>query len=88
MGSTVPLWNVVGVRKNLLLKAVVPLHRHLHGDTVLSLGTEKVEHVIERILVLVEIGYEGAQPPFVDELLLFARSFVLEVNLNTRVQKS
>ena len=75
MGAAIPLRDVVGVGKHLLLEAVVPLHGHFDADAVLALGLEK-HLVIQRRLVGVQVGDKGLEPAVVEEVLGLPRTLI------------
>ena len=63
--------DVVGERVDRLLVGGVPLHRHLDG-ALLALTVEEHDLLLHRVLVLVEVRDEVADPALVAELGLLA----------------
>ena len=87
VGAAVTLRNVVGKAEDVLLIGVVPLHGHFHGDAVFPVELE-MEHLVERVLGLVEVGHEGAQAALVLKDVLVPAALVLQVNPHPGVEEA
>ena len=61
MRATIPLGDIVRIRKNILLVGIVPLQGNLDGDAVFFSLRGKVEQLVHRRLVGVQIINEGSQ---------------------------
>ena len=61
MRATIPLRDIVRIRKNILLVGIVPLQGNLDGDAVFFSLRGKVEQLVHRRLVGVQIVDKGPQ---------------------------
>ena len=87
MCAPIPLRDVVGVTKHLLLEAIIPLHRHFNANVVIFALRGKVKNLIQLRLVLVQVLHERLQATVVDEHVFFARALINQVDLHAGIQK-
>ena len=71
MGSTITLGNIVGVAKNILLKAVIPLQGDFDTCTIFTISVE-VHNFINGAFVGIQILNKGPQATFIGINFFFA----------------
>ena len=86
VGTTVPLRDIVGVAVDILCKGIIPLQGDFHANAVVCIQLE-VERFVDRSLVVVQIVDESPQTTFILVVLLATRAFVLEVYIDSGIEK-
>jgi hypothetical protein len=70
------LRDIIGVRKDILCVGVVPLQGDLNGNAVLRPLMGKMEYLVNRCLVFIQVFDEGLYTAFVFEVLFFGAALV------------